>query len=264
MTYPRLPMVAMAAWLLASFVGCDDGAGTDGATGGSSGSDGANGALVTQRPGLWEGDSPGVEVCFFVSDDGRRLTAPTSPEPRPGDDPSSRRVRSVRASPECDLSDAGSAHSYDLRVDLAGTDETGQPCSFELSLAVDIPIDPVTGAFHVSGIQAPDGEAELSLSGQVREDWASGVARSERDGSSCRVGWAATRLAQCNDAAIDACFRLQQCCRSILVNPVFFQSCNAVVLQCNEAACRELFEGYVRCTARESELEPDVGSSVTQ
>lgn len=242
MTYPRLPTVAMAAWLLASFAGCDDGAGTDGATGGSSGSDGANGALVTQRPGLWEGDSPGVEVCFFVSDDGRRLTA----------------------SPECDLSDAGSAHSYDLRVDLAGTDETGQPCSFELSLAVDIPIDPVTGAFRVTGIEAPDGEAQLSLSGQVREDWASGVARSERDGSSCQVGWAATRLAQCNDAAIDACFRLQQCCRSILVNPVFFQSCNAVVLQCNEAACRELFEGYVRCTERESELEPDVGSPVTQ
>jgi hypothetical protein len=53
--------------------------------------------------------------------------------------------------------------------------------------------------------------------------------------------------AQCDVAAANACLDLQSCCEAILINPVFFQSCNSVVLQCDEAACRALLEGYVRC-----------------
>ena len=44
----------------------------------------------------------------------------------------------------------------------------------------------------------------------------------------------------CTDVAINACLDLLDCCRAILVNPVFFQSCNSVVLQCDEQRCREL------------------------
>ena len=51
----------------------------------------------------------------------------------------------------------------------------------------------------------------------------------------------------CDVEAVNACLDLQNCCRAILVNPVFFQSCNSVVLQCNEARCLEVLEGYVKC-----------------
>jgi hypothetical protein len=51
----------------------------------------------------------------------------------------------------------------------------------------------------------------------------------------------------CDVSAIDACLDLQNCCRAILVNPVFFQSCNSVVLQCDEAQCLEVLSGYVQC-----------------
>lgn len=53
--------------------------------------------------------------------------------------------------------------------------------------------------------------------------------------------------AQCDVAAVNACLDLQSCCEAILINPVFFQSCNSVVLRCDESACRALLEGYVRC-----------------
>jgi hypothetical protein len=51
----------------------------------------------------------------------------------------------------------------------------------------------------------------------------------------------------CDVEAVNACLDLQNCCRAILVNPVFFQSCNSVVLQCNEARCLEVLAGYVKC-----------------
>ncbi len=51
----------------------------------------------------------------------------------------------------------------------------------------------------------------------------------------------------CTDDAINACLDLQNCCRAILVNPVFFQSCNSVVLQCDEDKCNEVLAGYVQC-----------------
>jgi hypothetical protein len=51
----------------------------------------------------------------------------------------------------------------------------------------------------------------------------------------------------CTTDAINACLDLQNCCRAILVNPVFFQSCNNVVLQCDEQLCNEVLAGYVRC-----------------
>lgn len=51
----------------------------------------------------------------------------------------------------------------------------------------------------------------------------------------------------CDVSAVNACLDLQNCCRAILVNPVFFQSCNSVVLQCDEAQCLEVLSGYVQC-----------------
>ena len=51
----------------------------------------------------------------------------------------------------------------------------------------------------------------------------------------------------CDVEAVNACLDLQNCCRAILVNPVFFQSCNSVVLQCNAERCLEVLEGYVQC-----------------
>ena len=63
----------------------------------------------------------------------------------------------------------------------------------------------------------------------------------------------------CTDDDINACLDLQNCCRAILVNPVFFQSCNAVVLQCNEQRCIEVLAGYDTYAACRPEPEPDGG-----
>ena len=51
----------------------------------------------------------------------------------------------------------------------------------------------------------------------------------------------------CTDDAINACLDLLDCCRAILVNPVFFESCNSVVLQCDQEQCRKVLAGYVQC-----------------
>lgn len=62
----------------------------------------------------------------------------------------------------------------------------------------------------------------------------------------------------CTTDAINACLDLQNCCREILVNPVFFQSCNSVVLQCDQDRCEEVLAGYVQCAP---EQEPAMGGS---
>ncbi len=67
--------------------------------------------------------------------------------------------------------------------------------------------------------------------------------------------------ARCPDEAIDSCLDLLDCCRAILINPVFFQSCNSVVLQCDQDRCLEVLGGYPQC-APDPELDagaPDAG-----
>ena len=44
--------------------------------------------------------------------------------------------------------------------------------------------------------------------------------------------------------SINACLDLQNCCRAILVNPVFFQACNGIVLLCDRDKCLEALAGY--------------------
>ena len=216
--------------LLALCAGCDEGtAGT-----GAGGAGGARG----QIPGLWEGQSDSVDVCFYVDDDGRALT------------PS--RMCNVNA-PHIRRA---AARSFDISVDLVGTDQNGAPCSFELSFAGSVAIDPVTNAFGTSEIQ--DG-AEIAFSGEITGEQASGVARRDGDGSICRVGWAATTSSQCDEAAIQSCLNLQDCCRAILVSPVFFESCNSVVLQCDEAQCLDLLAGYPQCAPEPDAGVPDAG-----
>lgn len=61
------------------------------------------------------------------------------------------------------------------------------------------------------------------------------------------VGGAGGAPGSCTTESANACLDLQNCCRAILVNPVFFQSCNSVVFQCDEARCTEVLEGYVQC-----------------
>ncbi|MFZ1864931.1 MAG: hypothetical protein WAU39_11960 [Polyangiales bacterium] len=184
-------------------------------------------------PGLWEGVSNGVDVCFFVSADGLALTT---------------------AGSDCNVTGAArhrGAHSFDLQVEGVGTDDAGQPCSFELAFSGDIPIDPKTNSFRVNGIPTFEGDAELSFSGELSGQRASGVGRLGTGTSYCQVGWEAAKAAPCDQAAIDTCFALQQCCLSILVNPVFFESCNSVVLQCDQSACQALLNGYPRCAEPE-------------
>jgi hypothetical protein len=208
-------------------VGCDEGtAGT--------GAGGAQG----QIPGLWEGQPNGVDVCFYVGDDGRALT------------PSS--MCNVTAPAESDAA----ARSFDISVDLVGTDQNGAPCSFELSFAGSVAIDPVINTFGASEIQ---GGAEIAFSGEITGERASGVARRDADGSICRVEWAATTSSECPDTAILSCLDLQDCCRAILINPVFFESCNSVVLQCDQAQCLEVLAGYPRCAPEPDAGVPDAG-----
>jgi len=236
-------MTSYRSWWLAAVgcfvflsLGCSDDAASAGGTGGAAGEGGAGGAVgesTPQIPGLWEGKSNGVDVCFYISDDGLELTKSAD--------------CNVTAEPE-----AGS-QSYDIGVDLVGSDENGDPCSFELAFAADVIINQETNSFAVRNFQPPGSDVELSFSGELIGDRASGVARSESGGSFCQVGWAATRTAICDEAAIQTCLDLQDCCRMILVNPVFFESCNSVVLQCDQAQCQRVLDGYPRCA---TEPEP--------
>lgn len=195
--------------------------------GGAGGAGAAPGDAPAQLPGLWEGEANGVRVCFYVSNDGLLLTQ----------------------SPECDVGTQpeASSQSYDISVDLVGTDENGDRCSFELDFAADVVIDQDTNSFAVSGFQPPGSDVELSFSGELTGTKASGVARSESGGSFCEVGWAASVSTPCDEAAIETCLDLLDCCRAILVNPVFFESCNSVVLQCDPVECLRVRAGYPQC-----------------
>lgn len=215
--------------LLVVSTGCGSSGSGQGGTGGSGGSQGEVARVI---PGLWEGSSNGVDVCFFVGANGSSLTGVGS---------------------DCNVtgSSGDEARSFDLRVQGVGTDPSGDSCSFDLATMQNVPIDPQTLSFRVSGIPGADGQATVSFSGQISEDRASGIARSEDGSSSCQIGWSASSAAPCDQAALDTCFALQQCCLSILVNPVFFESCNSVVRQCDQLACQALLDGYPRCTERQ-------------
>ena len=193
---------------------------------GTGGAGGTAGSTDAAAAGLWVGESNGIRVCFFVEDDGTRLTS----------------------SFNCNL--AGplplAENSYDIDVEGIGRDQNGQPCSFSLSYKLDVAIDVLTGAFGASFTE-PGGTAELAFSGELTDLTASGVATRVDGDSSCTVGWAASLDARCDESAINACLDLQDCCRAILVNPVYFESCNSVVLQCNEQQCRRVLAGYPQC-----------------
>ena len=128
-----------------------------------------------ETAGLWVGESNGIRVCFFVSDDGTSLTS----------------------SSECDLgmSSSGDANSYGLEVESIGRDENGEPCSLSLSYELDVAIDAATGAFGATYAD-PGGDAELAFSGALVGLDASGVATRVEDGSTCTVGWGDAHVAK--------------------------------------------------------------------
>jgi hypothetical protein len=174
-------------------------------------------------------------VCFYVSEDGLRLTP----------------------SVECNVTGqpgVGSS-SYDIGVDLVGTNQNGDRCSFEFGFEADVPIDPKTSSFGVSGFEVSGTGSKLSFSGELTGETASGVARTESNGSFCQVGWGASKVTPCDEQAIQTCLDLQDCCTAILVNPVFFESCNSVVLQCDQAQCQQVLDGYPQCAP---EPEPEM------
>ena len=238
MTLNFFGRLTAAAFALLLSAGCIDSIGGTGGGGGTAGSGGIGGAAQppAQIPGLWEGKANGFDVCFYVRNDGLRL------EPNP----------------KCNVTGQGLAdetgRSFDLSVDMVGTDENGERCSFELSFAHEVAIDPVTNAFRASEAQSG---GDIVFSGEINGKQASGVARQESGGSFCQVGWGATVSTECDDAAIQSCLDLLDCCRAILVNPIFFESCNSVVLQCDQAQCLQVLAGYPQC-APEPEPEPEL------
>jgi len=238
MTLHRVGWLAAVGSLVVLSVACDEGgadAGGGAGTGASGGTGADSGEAVPTIPGLWEGHANGVDVCFYVSVDGSQLTQSSE--------------CNVGGQPE------GGSSSYDIGVDLVGTDENGDSCSFDFAFAANVPIDQPTNSFRVSGFEAPGTDAKLSFSGELTGKTSSGVARMESDGSFCQVGWGASRVTPCNEAAIQICLELLDCCRAILVNPVFFESCNSVVLECDPAQCLRVLEGYPQCAP---EPEPDL------
>jgi len=234
MTLNFLRRLVAAACLLLLSASCNDDSTGAGGTGGGAGVGGTPAEPPSQIPGLWEGESNGVDVCFYIGDDGLRLT------------PSGMCNVTEQALP------GAVDRSFDLSVDLVGVDGEGQPCSFTLSFASEVLIDPVTNSFRASELQGDD---EVAFSGEIIGDQASGAARRDSGESFCQVGWATTKSTLCDDAAIQSCLDLQDCCRAILVSPVFFESCNSVVLQCDQAQCLSVLEGYPRC-APDPEPEP--------
>ena len=204
------------------WVAVPGGAGGSSGTGGRGGMGGTGGV---EPDVLWERQGNGADVCFNVAGDGERLT------PSPG----------------CDLASRSEANAYQIRAELIGSDDNGDGCSFEFGFTGDVPIDPVTHGFRVSGFQPPGSDAKLSFSGGIDGIRATGVARLETDGAFCEVGWAAQMVTRCDDDARETCLALLECCSAILINPIFFQSCNAVVQQCDRLACQRLLDGYPQC-----------------
>lgn len=247
MTLNRIGWLASAGCLFLLLGGCDSdgssaaGAGGDGGAAGDAGAGGEGGMAGAggdpiEPPaaiaGLWEGGVNGFEVCFFVRYDGLTL----------------------EASERCDLPAEGAelptSSSFDVRVELVGSDQNGESCSLDFQYAASVPIDQSTGAFRVLDA-ALAGGGSLSFSGEIGRDYSSGMARVDSDGSSCEAAWSAGRSAACDEPAIQACLDLQDCCRAILVNPVFFESCNSVVLQCDRRQCEEVLAGYPQCESEE-------------
>jgi hypothetical protein len=196
-----------------------------GSGGGTSGAGGAGGALApAQFPGLWEGQSRGVDLCFHIADDGLKL----------------------EASPDCSLL-GESGYSFDLDVELVGVDENGQPCSFRLQYEDPVTIDQTLNSFRASEIRTPGDDALYAFSGEIVGEAASGIARRDIGASNCRVGWAASISRECDEAAVNICLDLLDCCREILINPVFFESCNSVAQECDAVRCQTVLDGYPQC-----------------
>lgn len=210
-----------AALFLVLALGCGDS--TSSLGGGGEG--GTLGPLAI--PGLWVGTGDGIRVCFYVSDDGTKLAR----------------------DPLCDLENQSSeaGQSYGILVESLGLDGNGQPCSFSIDYALDVPIDRATGAFGASGIPAPDGDGELSFSGDITGGSSSGLAQWSDGEASCRVGWGAKPAVTIDDQIIGSCLDLQNCCEAILFNPAFLQSCLSVARQRDQVQCTEVLIGYPQC-----------------
>jgi len=211
-----------------SGAGCGDEPGPSGGAagaGGMGGEAGMGGAPAPpQFPGLWEGQSRGVDLCFHIAGDGLKL----------------------EASPNCSLS-GESGYSFDLDVELVGVDQDGQPCSFRLRYADPVTIEQDINSFRASEIRVAGSDAVYAFSGQIVGESASGIARRGVGESNCRVGWAASISRECDEAAVDTCLNLLNCCRATLINPVFFQTCNSVVLECDPVRCQTVLDGYPQC-----------------
>ncbi|MBT8464175.1 MAG: hypothetical protein KJO57_05775 [Deltaproteobacteria bacterium] len=219
------PASCLALLVCLPLVGCGEEPGSSGGTaggGGMAGEGGVGGIPAPEPPQLWEGESRGVGVCFSIAGDGSEL----------------------RASPSCSLS-GESAYSFDLEVELIGVDENGQPCSFALRYQDSVPIDQDLNSFRASEIRVAGDDAVYAFSGELVGELASGIAVRNAGESNCRVGWSATisRERDCENICVD----LLECCAAILINPVFFQTCNSVVQECDQVRCQTVLDGYPQC-----------------
>jgi hypothetical protein len=52
----------------------------------------------------------------------------------------------------------------------------------------------------------------------------------------------------CDVADVNACLDLLNCCRLVVTNPVFFQSCESVALLCDADRCAQVLAGYKICS----------------
>jgi hypothetical protein len=236
--------LALAGCLFLLLAGCgDENSGSAGSagTGGAecvAGAGGEGGASPAPRAGLWDGADNGFRVCLFVGFDGE----------------------SLEASPQCDLGSTaqagGGAYTFDLSVDGVGVDQNGANCSFDARYEGDVPIGPLSGIFRVDAAPGSDGST-LSFSGEFEGDLVTGVARSALNGSYCEVGWAAEETPECDDGAtISECLNLLDCCRAILINPIFFQTCNSVVEGNDKTACERVLAGYPQCAPDQEQPPP--------
>lgn len=200
---------------------------------------GVVGSVETSRPpsGLYLSQGNGAQVCFNVAPGGEQL----------------------RPSFDCDLDSQIEANAYQIRAELLGIDGNGDGCSLEFGFAGDVPIDQETGTFRAGELRLSGSDAVFSFLGEITDARASGVARRQTDGAFCEVGWGATRAARCDADADRKCTELLDCCRAILINPVFLQSCQAVVDRCDELECQQALDGYEQCASPEPDAGADAG-----
>ena len=101
-------------------------------------------------------------------------------------------LNELMQSVSCDLQNGGSGHSYELLGgDNAGTDQDGNPCGFDFGHDQAVPIN--GNSFDIVA-PSPGGDDEVSVTGTINGDSATGTSTKVSGTSRCEIEWTASQV----------------------------------------------------------------------